>query len=66
MSKIKGVFECKECHGLAPIVKRYKGYEYRLCRHCNIKYVTHIVNGTVYVVDQYTPTRHRSFKKMDF
>lgn len=40
---------CKYCDGIAAIVNRYKGHEYRHCRKCDTKYLTHEENNQVIV-----------------
>lgn len=61
MAKIKGVYRCKTCGSLAPIVRRYKGYEYRLCRQCNEVTITHIINGEIYPIRAYKKSTYGKY-----
>lgn len=61
MAKIKGVYECMQCHGLCPIVKRYRNHEYRYCKNCNTKYLTHVIDGEIKVIRTWTPVTRNVF-----
>lgn len=53
--------ECKKKDATAQIVKRHKGYEYRFCKCCGTKYLTHKVNDDIYVVNSWIPRTYNKF-----
>jgi hypothetical protein len=56
--------KCKYCeNSTAMIVRRYKGHEYRYCKKCNRKYITHEENGEIIVDDEYMHRKQNLFKK---
>ena len=52
-----------ECGHTAMIEKRYKGHEYRHCRHCNLKYLTHEVKDTIIIDKKWVPLKYYNFEK---
>jgi len=56
--------KCK-CGATAMIERRYKGHEYRHCRTCNNKYITHEVNDKIIIDKQWIQTKNYKFEKGD-
>lgn len=54
-------YKCKHCGGPAVIVKRYKGYEYRYCRKCNIKYWTQETKDGVITLREWVPVKRNKY-----
>ena len=57
------LMKCTYCNGNAPIVKRYRGHEYRLCSHCNKKFITHEEKDRIVIDEEFVPRRHFFDKK---
>lgn len=59
------LMKCKYCNDNAVIVRRYRDHEYRYCRACNKKFITHEENGKIIVDDEYQHRKQNIFKKGD-
>lgn len=55
--------KCKYCECTAWIVRNYKDHEYRYCKNCNRKYITHEENGQIIIDDEYQHRKQTLFKK---
>lgn len=47
--------ECRKHNYTARIVMRYKDHEYRYCKYCNTKYLTHHEGNDIVVDNHWTP-----------
>lgn len=56
---------CKYCECTAAIVKRYRDHEYRYCKHCNKKFITHEEKDKIIIDEEFVPRRHFFDKKGD-
>lgn len=52
-----------ECGHTAMIERRYKDHEYRHCRSCNLKYLTHEVKNTIIIDKKWVPIKAYNFEK---
>lgn len=54
---------CKYCNHTAAIVKRYRDHEYRYCKYCNKKFITHEEKDNIIIDEEFVPRRHFFDKK---
>lgn len=59
------LMKCIYCNGNAVIVKRYKDHEYRYCKNCNKKFITHEEEENIIIDEEFVPRRHFFDKKGD-
>lgn len=52
-----------ECGSTAMIERRYKDHEYRHCRKCDTKYLTHEENNNIIVDKHWIPSKNYKFEK---
>lgn len=57
--------KCKYCEGNAVIVRRYRNHEYRYCKNCNKKFITHEEKDNIIIDDEYQHRKQNIFKKGD-